>query len=132
MPRQTHIKCLTVFNSSRISYVDNCLRYEGRYDSNASYSSLRTYNYNYNENYIYHGFILYKYEKVLPQNVHSQYTLSTFTCEALRLSRQTLMKRHLFMLAALQFVVFVGKTAFSECVLQGARKIKFQGAKAGL
>jgi len=35
------IKILTVFNSSRSSDVDHCLRYEGRYERNASYSSLR-------------------------------------------------------------------------------------------
>jgi hypothetical protein len=52
---------------------------------------LRDYNYNYNETYIYHVYILYKVEIIFPQNLlHYQHTVSVFASGAVYRSPKTL------------------------------------------
>jgi hypothetical protein len=52
--------------------------YEGQYKSKASFFFLRNCSYDYNEIYLYHGYILYKVEIIFTQNIfHFQHTFST-------------------------------------------------------
>ena len=65
--------------------------YEGRCESNAAYCFLRNYNYNYNEIYICHGYILYKVWIIFPQSLlHYQQTFFTFAWDTVCRSRETL------------------------------------------
>jgi hypothetical protein len=91
------------------------------------------HNYNYNETYIHHGHILYKVEIIFPQSlIHYEHTFSTFAldavCGRVKLFAET---SELFTHAVFQLVV-VRKTASSECILQGAKKMKDGGSKSGL
>jgi hypothetical protein len=52
---------------------------------------LRNHNYNYNETYIYHGYILYKVKIIFPRSLlHYQHTFYTFAWDAVCRSRITL------------------------------------------
>jgi hypothetical protein len=52
--------------------------YEGQYKSNASLFFLRNCYYNYNEIYLYQGYILYKVEIIFTQSLfHFKHTFST-------------------------------------------------------
>jgi len=52
--------------------------YEGQCKSNASFFFLRNCYYDYNEMYLYHGYILYRVEIIFTQSrFHFQHTFST-------------------------------------------------------
>jgi hypothetical protein len=99
--------------------------HDTQYEGNAFYFFIRNVNYSYNEIYKYRGSALYKVEIIFLQILlHYQHTFPPL--------RETLHAGHVkifaeasqtFTHAVLQLAV-VHKTVFSECVLQGIKKME--------